>query len=94
VQLALQLAERSALHWVVQSTVGVHVVLQLVSQLDVQLASAFSVHVLSHIVSSLAAHVWTKLTVVHLSVHAVSVRISQFALALTSKLPQAETRSA
>jgi hypothetical protein len=93
-QLAMQLALRSAVHWVVQSSVGVHVVLQLVSQLDVQLASALSVQVDSHCCSSLAAQVATKLSVVHLSVQAVSVSTSQLALALTSKLPQAETMSA
>jgi hypothetical protein len=89
-QLAMQLAERSVLHCVVQSRVGVHVVAQLLAHVDVHVASAIVVHDESHCCSSLAAQLATKLVVVHCLVQVLWVRSSQFASADTSMLPQAE----
>jgi hypothetical protein len=93
-QLALQLPWQVPVQSVAQSSVGLHVVAQSVSQLDVHLVAASVLHVASHVCSSLAAQACTKLWVVHCLVQSLSVTTEQLALALTSIFPHAEMRSA
>jgi hypothetical protein len=93
VQLALQPAWQLLSQVVVQSVdpgFAVQVVVQSFTQLDVQVASAVSVHCELHCCSSLAAQHWTKLVGVHCVVHGVSVTSLQLAVALMSTSPQAE----
>lgn len=94
VQLALQLPWQVPVQSVSQSSVGLHVVAQVVSQLDVHLVAASLLHVASQVCSSFAAQACTKLWVVHSLVQSLSVTTEQLALALTSILPHAEMTSA
>jgi hypothetical protein len=93
VQLELQPAWQPVLQFVVQSTeagFAVQLVVQSLTQLDVQLASAVRLHCALQLCSSLAAQHWTKLVGVHCVVHSEAVTSLQLADALMSMLPQAE----
>jgi hypothetical protein len=92
VQLALQLPSHLPEQSVLQSSapgLGVHLVVQSLSQLEVQFASADALHCELHCCSSLAAQHASKLFSVHCVVQLLWVTSWQFAVASTSMLPHA-----
>jgi hypothetical protein len=88
-QLAWQLSVQLLLH-VVEPGFAVHMVVQSLPQLVVQLASAVILHMELHVCSSFAAQHCSKFWDVHCVVHAVELTTSHCAPGRMSMLPHAE----